>query len=154
MYTYNNAQNNRGFTLVELLVVIFIIGVLASIVLVGGGTQLAKARDAEKVTDIQELTLVLEMYYKSCRQYPADLILSANNGCSGTVALGTFTRSLPGTNVTYATSTTGSAITDYVLRVELERQDRVLRDDVDGADIHGLDCNDASAPFYYCVQPS
>jgi prepilin-type N-terminal cleavage/methylation domain-containing protein len=151
MHTLHSSPT-RGFTLVELLTVIFIIGVLASIVLVGGGTQLAKARDAEKITDVQELVLALELYYNSCREYPETIATTTENGCSNGVTLGDFMRTIPATAFEYATPSGVSTITDYVIGVTLERSDRVLQDDVDGASVHGIDCEDAN--LRYCVQPS
>lgn len=45
----------RGFTLVELLVVIAVIGVLSSIILVGFSGSRAKARDAKRISDLQNI---------------------------------------------------------------------------------------------------
>jgi prepilin-type N-terminal cleavage/methylation domain-containing protein len=139
----------RGFTLVELLTVIFIIGVLASVVLVGGGTQLAKARDAEKITDVQELVLTLELYYNSCREYPATIVLDTDNGCASGVDLGDFMRTIPATAFDYGVDTNNA---DYVIGVTLERSDRVLQDDVDGTDVYDVNCEDDD--LRYCAQPS
>ncbi|MFA4881022.1 MAG: type II secretion system protein [Candidatus Doudnabacteria bacterium] len=57
--------NKRGFTLVELLVVIAIIGLLAAIVMVSLNSARAKARDAQRKSDITNISLALEMYYDS-----------------------------------------------------------------------------------------
>ncbi|HEY6022478.1 MAG TPA: type II secretion system protein [Candidatus Paceibacterota bacterium] len=45
----------RGFTLVELLVVVAIIGILASIVIVNVSGSRAQARDAKRVEDLQSI---------------------------------------------------------------------------------------------------
>jgi prepilin-type N-terminal cleavage/methylation domain-containing protein len=54
-------KKQKGFTLIELLVVIAIIGILASIVLVSLGGARAKARDAQRLSDVKQMALILEM---------------------------------------------------------------------------------------------
>lgn len=53
---------SRGFTLVELLVVIGIIGVLATLVLVQLGGARARARDAKRISDVSQLRSAIELY--------------------------------------------------------------------------------------------
>lgn len=59
-----------GFTLVELLVVISIIGLLSSIVLTSVNSARAKARDARRITDLKQLQTAIELYYDANNQYP------------------------------------------------------------------------------------
>jgi prepilin-type N-terminal cleavage/methylation domain-containing protein len=56
-------KKQKGFTLIELLVVIAIIGILATIVLVSLNSARVKARDARRQSDIQQISLAMEMYY-------------------------------------------------------------------------------------------
>lgn len=59
-----------GFTLIELLVVIAIIGVLASVVMVALNNSRIKARDAKRVSDIQQIAKAAEWFYDSQGKYP------------------------------------------------------------------------------------
>lgn len=54
-------NRRKGFTLIELLVVIAIIGILSSIVLASLNTARAKARDAQRISDVKQLALLLQM---------------------------------------------------------------------------------------------
>jgi type II secretion system protein G len=63
-------HHKNGFTIIELIVVISIISLLASIVLVNVNGYLAKARDARRAADIAQLQKALEMYYADHGQYP------------------------------------------------------------------------------------
>ncbi len=62
----------KGFTLIELIVVIAIIGILAGIIVVATGGARTSARDARRVVDLQEVQIALEMYYNVYRSYPDD----------------------------------------------------------------------------------
>ena len=63
-------QAQRGFTLIELLVVIAIIGLLASIVIASLSTVQAKARDARRVEDVNQLQKALTIYMSNIGTYP------------------------------------------------------------------------------------
>lgn len=70
-------SNKKGFTLIEVLVVVSIIGLLASVVLVGLGGFRSRGRDARRVTDLKSLQNGLELYYARSNSYPntlADLV--------------------------------------------------------------------------------
>ncbi len=62
---------NHGFTLVELLVVISVLGILASIVLVSFGGSQKQARDTQRKSDLKQYQNSLEAYAnKSNGFYP------------------------------------------------------------------------------------
>lgn len=60
----------RGFTLIELLIVIAIIGLLASIALVSLNMARDKARDAQRLSDLDGISKALELYYSTNNKYP------------------------------------------------------------------------------------
>lgn len=156
---YNKKEEMRGFTLLEMLVTISIIGILASVVITGLSGTKERARDAERISDIAQLQLVLEQYFNACRQYPATLTTGANNSSSGTcsVTLGTFLPTIPtppmGGNYAYGVKDTAPVNTDYRLGVVLETNDPVLAGDVDGGVTYGVTCADDATNFRYCVRP-
>lgn len=59
-----------GFTLVELLVVISIIGLLSSVVLASLSSARAKARDTRRISDMRQIGLALQLYYDANGSYP------------------------------------------------------------------------------------
>jgi prepilin-type N-terminal cleavage/methylation domain-containing protein len=63
-------KNNRGFTIVELLIVIVVIGILAALVIVTYNGIQQKARDTERKTDIKALQGHLEAYWANNAKYP------------------------------------------------------------------------------------
>lgn len=66
----SKTQPNHGFTIVELLVVIVVIGVLASIVTVAYGSVTQRARDTERLSEIASIEKALELYYTDNGGYP------------------------------------------------------------------------------------
>jgi prepilin-type N-terminal cleavage/methylation domain-containing protein len=60
----------KGFTIVELLIVIVVIGILAALVLNTFAGVQARARDTERQTDVNALATQLEVYYNDNGAYP------------------------------------------------------------------------------------
>ena len=67
----------EGFTLIELLVVISIIGLLSSVVVASLKSARLKAKDAVRLSDINQIILALELYRDTYGQYPEE----AHSGC-------------------------------------------------------------------------
>lgn len=61
----------RGFTIVELLVVIVVIAVLAAISIVAYNGVQQRTRDSVRVSTLNKLTKAIEMYYIDNGRYPA-----------------------------------------------------------------------------------
>ena len=123
----------RGFTLVELLVVIAIIAILSTLSVVALNSARAKSRDARRQSDIKQIRTALDMYYDSNnQQYPAgnDAQLGktdyacltsagwATSGCTSNVLMQKVpTDPLTGRNYTYSVGTNNS---DYTIQYNLE----------------------------------
>lgn len=67
-----------GFTIVELLIVIVVIGILAAITIVAYNGIQQRGRDAQRQSDIKTITKALELYYLDNNKYPAG---SCTSGC-------------------------------------------------------------------------
>ena len=66
-------KNKKGFTIIELLIVIAIIGLLATISIVALNGARQKGRDAKRVGDIRQIQTALELYYSNYGEYPTTL---------------------------------------------------------------------------------
>ncbi len=149
----------KGFTLVEVLIVISIIGLLASIILVGLGGFRAKGRDTRRIADLRGVQAALELYYTKFNAYPIDNSWDALASELRSAGIGV--NNVPGDpsgsggeQYVYDASSDKQS---YILRARLEDPNAPqLRDDFDsflGGAVSGLtiDCSDAPKP-YYCVQ--
>lgn len=65
------AKINRGFTLVELLIVIAILTILSTLGVSNFQTARLKARDVSRKTDLQTIAKSLEAYINDHRVYPS-----------------------------------------------------------------------------------
>ena len=63
-------KTREGFTIIELLIVIAIIAILAGLVLNNFNGAQAKARDTQRVTDVNNIHSKLEEYYNENNAYP------------------------------------------------------------------------------------
>lgn len=78
-----STKSRFGFTLVELMVVISIIGILSAIVYASFGTSRKIARDDIRKTDLKNLQVAIELYKAQNGQYPASGCSTANNKYAG-----------------------------------------------------------------------
>ena len=110
-----------GFTLVELLVVITIIGILAAIGLVSFRTSQLRTRDVQRKSNLRQIANALELYYSDYGTYPG---ASANGeilGCPSTTSAacswggGPFT---DGKTVYFQTLPKDPSNANYIYRVD------------------------------------
>lgn len=173
-------SRSRGFTIIELLVVIGIIAVLTGIIITNLSGSRAKARDAKRVSDLAQIQLAIEQYFDRCQQYPlavsGGLVIDSSGGsCTSggvTITLGTFISQIP-------TPLTGGTVgqtaydylinpnrTDYILHIPVEANTTALKDSlVDtylttfentyGVSAPSWHCYNSAnpAPYDYCVGP-
>lgn len=71
-------RTGRGFTIVELLIVIVVIGILAALVIVTYAGIQQRARDTERKTDVKGIQGQLEAYWADNARYPT--LAQANDG--------------------------------------------------------------------------
>ncbi len=125
-------MRSRGFTLIELLVVIAIIGILPSVVLVSLNSARAKARDSQRISDLKQISIALELHHTDRGGYPSELSV-ANLVTPGYIA------SIPtpppeSGQTSYIYAAIGSRCSSFHLGAELENLN------------HSVHLNDADAP--------
>lgn len=128
--------SRKGFTLIEILIVVAIIAILASVVLIGLGPTQQSGRDARRLSDLHEIQNGLELFYNKCGYYPgtAPAGVCANGATAGfnematnLVAAGIGVNTVPkdptnsGTHIYYF-RTDGAAASQYILAAVLENQ--------------------------------
>lgn len=84
-------KKSHGFTLVEVLVVVAIVAVFASVVMFNVQSAQMKARDTERISDLEQLQLAFRLYKDSADEYPdgaldqADIQTTLDGYLSGTI---------------------------------------------------------------------
>lgn len=83
---FKKVTNQAGFTLVEVLVVMIIIGILATLGLGSFQSSQQKARDSRRKSELNQITKALEVYFNDKGQYPVSSGDNKIQGCGdGTV---------------------------------------------------------------------
>ena len=80
-FTTKKTQNQSGFTMIELLIVIVIMGILSVVGLGAFTSSQIKARDSQRKTDLRTIGDALEAYYNDYGSYPIADAAGAFLGC-------------------------------------------------------------------------
>ncbi|MDE2099208.1 MAG: prepilin-type N-terminal cleavage/methylation domain-containing protein [Patescibacteria group bacterium] len=145
----NKHRGEEGFTLIEMMIVIAIIGILATIV-IRSFVFLSTARDSKRISDIRTIQNYLELYYNAYGEYPQ------------TSNWGTLATDLKDINVTVPQPATGypycynnSSTYSYVLGAQLENNNSLIT----SSTVTGtcgvtpqLTCGTTNG-YVYCVSP-
>ena len=160
-------KGRQGFTLIELLIVITIIGVLAVALVPRIVGAPAKARDAARQADLQQIATGIELYYDSEGSYPSGGTCVSD---LDTELVGDYLTSLPDdpngsaghatactTGYAYRTTLDGFFLTAAMETVEAEDStkniygDQGVVDSSDSSDQMPSAACSASAQCYYYV---
>lgn len=82
----------RGFTVIEMLVVVAIFGILSSFILARVVSAKANARDAKRVESVRQLENALELYEKSASAYPVcnpEAVINGESDCVSSALIST-----------------------------------------------------------------
>jgi type II secretion system protein G len=153
-------NNKKGFTILELLVVVAIIGLLSAIVLASLNSSRSKGRDAKRIEDMRQFVNALELYYNAKGVYPSRAQLFSNtNLTKATNPLGPYLWPLPKdpkTNAYFnyvglrpAGSNTSTPCNGYHIGVSLENSNKVLGSDSDFRSTTAVTCRRNSTDTGY-----
>ncbi|MFC1700755.1 type II secretion system protein [Patescibacteria group bacterium] len=152
-------KNQKGFTLIELMLVSLIIGVMAVNAFAALNKAREKARDVQRVANLRNISLALELYYNDNNGYPSDAIADNNDWeiLFNELKISRIINAIPLEDLEqgqisyyyHTLSTTTNMANDYILGVVLENEEHPnLKGDFDG-NLYGIDCADP----IYCFKP-
>ena len=148
----------KGFTLIEMLIVVAIVGILASVVLIGLGPTQRSGRDARRLADLKQVQTALELYFQKNGSYPNTTTWTGASGLTGILtgaSLGV--TNLPndpkaGTDYKYSPN---ASLNGYLVGATLDDPGNpALNTDIDGAQSSygNIDCGTAGAgDTVYCL---
>ena len=100
-----------GFTLVELLVVISIIGVLSAILMVNFVGTRERSRDTQRIQDLNSLRNALRLYYNDFQYYPPCTLATSGSCLTSSIGTSGYAPGISGIGYTYITNANGVGFT-------------------------------------------
>jgi len=79
-------NNQQGFTLIEMMVVIAVVGILSAAVLAGLGPSRAKARDARVISGLNQIRTIAETVYDPTSNDPYSTLTTAAASVTADIA--------------------------------------------------------------------
>jgi len=87
--TLNSVNKKKGFTLIEMIVVILILAALSTLITFAYFTSLKRGRDSKRKSDINNISTALELYNADMNHYPitssfslGDILCNEEGGCA------------------------------------------------------------------------
>jgi len=99
----------KAFTLIELIIVVAIIGILATIVMINLSSAQAKSRDGRRKADVTNAKKVVDLFYSEKNRYPYCTQVPAGSHCAFNNLTTQSTESFYGSTVNGVYSTNGDA---------------------------------------------
>lgn len=114
---FNQKNHSRGFTILELIVSLAIIGLLLAVAINGLAASKQKSRDVKRVDEIKQIQNALQLYHNDNQSYPATL--------SSELLVPVYIKTIPkdpatGNNYLYAALFDGNTCGNYHLGATLE----------------------------------
>lgn len=119
----------RGFTLIELMVVVFVVALLAGMVAVVLSSSRGRARDGRRVADLNQVQIALEEYFKAqpSKQYPLITFGSQNGYCALEDQLAPYLSVFPRDPLDTGISCTANSKYEYYVDLTVPSKEWLLR---------------------------
>lgn len=109
------SQKKQGFTLVELLVVISIIGLLVAVLVANFMGARDRAKDSQKIQDLNAIKSAMRLYYNDHQSYPnlavgTSEVLTSVSGIGLSLSVGNYIKNI-GTSAIYSVGNSGDTFT-------------------------------------------
>jgi len=124
-------MNKKGFTLIEIMIVVVIIVILTGIAIMAGNSARSVARDNQRISDMQLFQLKLEAYHDQNNKYPATLPVLAPVYISTLPADPLPSQSYHYVPLEFKNNSTSCGV-NYHLGADLENNNAVLQKAADG----------------------